>query len=496
VFAGGCTLAAAEAVALAPDEPRLDILDGIAQLTDHSLLRKEPDLDSGLRVGLLESMRAFALEQLEARGELAATQRRHVAFFIDLAEQAAPPRLDGPDGPALVRRLELEHDNLRAALRWLLDRGDTERALQLAGALWSFWEMHGHLYEGLTWLDAALASGPPASTAARARALVGAAALRRERGDYGTARVSAGESATVRRALDDQAGLAESLLILANIVALDGNPAEAAALAAESLAIRQQRDDTVGAAWAMEVLGLMRMFQAEFAGARVLFEQALAARKGKRDNIVDALVLRGLGVLAGSAGDATTARMLLQQALDLFRARGDVGGTGASLLGLGDLALRHGERAAGRAYLEEAAALLAQGGQQVWHAVASLLLEEPVPAHVLEEIGPAAIAGYWRGALGRDMPSSLALGSTMSSGRSTLTSARDGVRVAQGLTPREQEVLVLLARHYTNREIAQELVLSIRTVERHVANIYTKLGVSSRRLATAYAHANGLLAAN
>ncbi|MBV9169122.1 MAG: tetratricopeptide repeat protein, partial [Chloroflexi bacterium] len=319
VFAGGCTLSAAEAVAMTTDEPALDLLEGLAGLVDHSLLRKEPDPDGGLRVGMLETLRAFALERLAAESDLEATQRRHATFFVDLAEQAAAPRLDGPDGPALLSRLELEHDNLRVALRWLLDHGDGERAVQLAGALWSFWEVRGHLNEGLTWLDAALARDSPVSSPVRARALIGAAALRRERGEYSAAAASARESATIRRTLGDQAGLAESLLILANIVSLAGDPAEATALATECLEIRRQRHDTVGTAWALAVLGLMLMFQADFAGARVRFEQGLALRDGKRDNMVDAWLLRGLGVLDGSEGHALRARSLLEQALELFR---------------------------------------------------------------------------------------------------------------------------------------------------------------------------------
>jgi hypothetical protein len=139
---------------------------------------------------------------------------------------------------------------MRAAMRWLLDNGDHERCVQMAGALWSFWEVRCRLSEGLTWLDAALTSGGLASPPARARALIGAAALRRERGEYAMAAASARESANIRRAAGDQAGLAESLLILANIVALAGELAEASALAAECLAIRRERDDTVGSVWA------------------------------------------------------------------------------------------------------------------------------------------------------------------------------------------------------------------------------------------------------
>jgi predicted ATPase/DNA-binding CsgD family transcriptional regulator len=496
VFAGGCTLDAAEAVAPGPGEPAFDVLQAIGGLVDHSLLRKETDLGGSLRVGMLETIRAFALEQLAAEDELRPTQQRHATFYLHLAEEAAAPRLDGPDGPALVSRLELEHDNMRTALRWLLDNGDVDRGVQMAGALWSFWEVHGHVAEGLTWLDAALATARTASPAVRARALIGAAALRRERGDYFTAVASARESVDIRRSLNDQAGLAESLLILANVVALAGNPAEATTLAAESLDIRRQRHDTVGTAWAMEVLGLLLMFQADFAAARLHFEQALAMRDGTRDNIVDALLLRGLGVLAGSAGDATSARSLLEEALDVFRARGDVAGMGASLLGLGDLALQHGDRTAGREYLAEAQARLAQGGQLVWYAVASLLLEQPVPAHLLDDIGPVAIAGYWRAALGRDMPPPPDLGARNEDVHLTLPAADTRTPLPESLTPREREVLVLVARHYSNREVADELVLSIRTVERHVANIYTKLSVSSRRQATDYARQHGYLADN
>jgi non-specific serine/threonine protein kinase len=496
VFAGGCTLEAAEAVALATEEPAFDVLQAIGSLVDHSLLRKDTDLGGSLRVGMLETIRAFALEQLAAEGELHPAQQRHATFYLDLAEEAAAPRLDGPGGPALVSRLELEHDNMRTALRWLLDNSDVDRGVQLAGALWSFWEVHGHVAEGLTWLDAALGSARAALPPARARALIGAAALRRERGDYFTAVASARESADIRRSLGDLAGLAESLLILANVVALAGNPAEATTLAAESLEIRRQRHDTVGTAWAMEVLGLLLMFQADFAAARQHFEQALAMRDGTRDNIVDALLLRGLGVLAGSAGDATTARSLLEQALDVFRARGDVAGMGASLLGLGDLALQQGDRTAGREYLAEAQAQLAQGGQLVWYAVASLLLEQPLPADLVDEIGPVAIASYWRAALGRDMPPSLDPGARNEDVHEALPGADTAPPLDEALTPREREVLALLARHYSNREVADELVLSIRTVERHVANIYTKLNVSSRRQATAYARQHGYLADN
>jgi DNA-binding CsgD family transcriptional regulator len=237
----------------------------------------------------------------------------------------------------------------------------------------------------------------------------------------------------------------------------------------------------------MAVLGLMLMFQADFGAARVQFAEALTLRQGKRDNMVDGWLLRGLGVIASGEGDEITARSLLEQALDVFRAHGDFGGLAVALLGLGDLALRQGERTVGRAYLEEAVTRLAEGGQLGWHAVGTVRLHRPLPTGVLEEIGPTVIAGHWRAALGRDMPPALARGATSMRRSGSLSPSTDQEPVAGGLTPREREVLVLLARHYSNREVAKELVLSIRTVEHHVANICAKLGVSSRRLAIAYA---------
>ena len=495
VFAGGCTLDAVEAIVRAPDERMLEVVTGITSLVDHSLLHNDLNAEGRPRIGMLETIREFALERLAESEELAQTRRRHATFFAELAEQVAPPRLDGPDGPLLLSRLELEHDNIRAALGCLLDRGESDSSVRLAGALWGFWESHGHISEGLSWLEAALACSPTAPAPARARALIGVAALQRERGDYTAAIAAARESATLRRGLGDQPGLAESLLVLANVVAFAGDPSEAGALAAECVAIRRQRGDAVGTAWGLVVLGHMLMFEADFDAARAHFEQALALRGGRRDNMVDAWLLRGLGVLRGSAGDSANAQLLLDQALVLFRAHGDVGGTGASLLALGDLMLRRGDRTGGVMRLEEAAACLAQGGEMPLLAMALVRLERPVPSALLDAIAPAAAAGYFRAALGRDLPLSVIIGAPVAAGGLTSISQTPHVPGVDGLTRREREVLVRLARHYTNREIANELVLSTRTVERHVANIYAKIHVSSRRFATAYAQEHGLLVA-
>jgi predicted ATPase/DNA-binding CsgD family transcriptional regulator len=496
VFVGGCTLDAAEAIASDPHEPAASILDGVASLLDRNLLRSESDSIGETRVGMLETIREFALEQVTAAAELNATQQRHAAYFADLAEQAAPPRLDGPDGPALLVRLEREHDNLRAALSWLIEYGGAEQSLRMAGALWGFWEVHGNFSEATAWLEIAMAQDQAwVSAQTRARALLGAATLYRDRGDYASALPFARESLSIRRRLGDPAALAEALIMLADMIAISGgDAAESIALATESLTIRQQRGDAVGTVWSMYVLGAMAMYRADFKEARAFMERALAYQRGQADNIVESLILRSLGVMSHTHGDGVTARRLLDQASALLRERGDSGrSSAATVISLGDVVSGDGQPAAGRALLERGLAHMTELGDSLGIVIASVLLGTPPPDGLLSELGEPLFTAGWRHFVGRDLPT----GSLTEPG-AVRRSARPLARTARAtppdpLTAREREVLQLLARRASNREIADELVLSVRTVERHVANIYAKLAVSGRRQVAAYARQRGWL---
>ncbi len=469
VFSGGWALDGAAAVAAGQHaESSLDVLNGIEHLVDHSLLQPT----RGGRVGMLETIRAFALDQLALANEVELARARHAAYFADLAEHAASPRLDGPGGPALLTQLELEHDNLRAALGWLVEH-EPAAGLRLAGALWSFWESRGYVREGLDWLERALEQAenevPPAITA---RALIGAAALRRARGDVTIAEGLARQSTAIRRELNDATGLAESLIILATILAQAGQAEEALALAREGIALRRQHGDAVGTAWALLELGTIMSFQANFAEAQAQAENAVGLRQGRSDNVLDAWLARCLGSLKSGAGDVTGARPLLEHAVELLRARGDATGLAWSLLGLGDLLMRQTapDRTDGRAMVEQALGGLERLGEHHGATVASMLLGPGSLDPPGQECETHAVVAVWRFALGRD------IGGQLNANR----------QMAGPLTAREREVLALLARHYFNREIAQELVVSTRAVDRHVANIYAKIGVSNRRLATAY----------
>jgi len=184
VFVGGCTLETASAVCNADQDLRVDILDGMTSLVDKSLLKQESQASGEPRLLILETIREYALERLAASGEAEAIGRRHATFFLQQALEA-DPKLRSAEQSTWYNRLETDHDNLRAALRWTLERQEAEMGLQLAGALFSFWRLRNHLREGRSWLAQVLAQpGTQARTAARAKALRGLGLLAFVQGDF------------------------------------------------------------------------------------------------------------------------------------------------------------------------------------------------------------------------------------------------------------------------------------------------------------------------
>jgi non-specific serine/threonine protein kinase len=203
VFAGGFTLDAAESVCdrgasgewrgtggtclPSPLAPHPSPLDALGRLVDRSLVLADSQ-QGRARYRLLETIRQYGLERLRERGEEPALRARHCDWFLALAERAGPA-LRGPEQAAWVERLELEHDNLRAALKWAVEAGDAERGLRLAGALWRFWSYRGYLIEGRRWLDAVLAltSTQTAPSVVLAEVLFAAGRLTHQQGEYADA---------------------------------------------------------------------------------------------------------------------------------------------------------------------------------------------------------------------------------------------------------------------------------------------------------------------
>lgn len=252
-FTGGWTLDAAEAVC-APDELDLDLFGGLGALVDHSLVRRDQAPASTSRFSMMETIREFAREHLGASGDEDRILRRHVDFYLDLAVEAAP-HLERE--PAWLERCEREHDNLRAALRWAIDRGETDRAQEAAGALWRFWQLRGHLIEARSWFDEVLSAPPDGGpTAARASALAGAGGIAWWLGDVPAARARYEEALAVERELGDANRTAEALYNLAFPLSLLEGPEVSIQRIEESLELFRGVGNEAGVARALGMLSV------------------------------------------------------------------------------------------------------------------------------------------------------------------------------------------------------------------------------------------------
>jgi len=249
IFVGGCTLEAATAVCLALGETERDILDQVSELVDKSLLRQVAGGQDAPRLQFLETIRAFGLERLVEAGESRAAGQAHARYFLRVAE-AAEPELYGASQVARFDTLEREHDNFRAALRWLLETRASEQALRLCVALARFWTIRGYVAEGRAWLHGALelAQQDSQATTARAKALCWAGWLALLQGEVATAAALCQESLDLSRQMSDQPGMALALHRLGIITSFQGDHAMAWSMLAESIRHYQALDDRSGLA--------------------------------------------------------------------------------------------------------------------------------------------------------------------------------------------------------------------------------------------------------
>ena len=205
-------------------------------------------------------MREYALERLEASGEAEIIWHAHAAFYLALAERAEP-ELTGPTQVNWLTQLEVEHDNLRAALGWAIEqRPPTAIGIRLAGSLWRFWWMHGHYHEGRDWLEALVAQGV-GSEAERAKALYGAGSLATEQGDYERAVALLEAALAAARLAQDTAVAALALTDLGSIARQQGTYGRATELHGEALALRREDGDRRGIAVSLANLGMAVLHQ-------------------------------------------------------------------------------------------------------------------------------------------------------------------------------------------------------------------------------------------
>jgi predicted ATPase/DNA-binding SARP family transcriptional activator len=378
VFRGGWTLEAAAAIGdlgvLGQDLQSPEVLDYLEQLRECSLIEIEEEEEEGIRYRLLETLREYGWERLEERGETSVVLARHRDWFLALAE-----RLDaiahGPEQRRLLGRLEMEHDNLRAALDWCRTEGEAATEVRLAGALWKFWVGHGHISEGRSWLEDALrrdSISPPAAeegvqTVRRLRALLGAGALAFYQGEYATAASHAARSEALARELGDAPGIALSLNILGSVEADRGLYDQATARFHEGLALARTCADTFGVALALHNLGAAEEAEGRYEEANTAVEASLNGFRELEDTWGMTLALGTLASVALRTGHHDRVRELCREVLDHSRRLGHAAGIARSLRYQGVVA-RHAEE------FDEAARLLREslaiqdtlGGQHIY----------------------------------------------------------------------------------------------------------------------------------
>jgi predicted ATPase/serine/threonine protein kinase len=340
VFAGGSTIESAEEVCGTLGELKIEVMDGISSLANKSLLVQKEQTDGESRFRMLAVVHEYANECLQASGELDELRRLHAGCFLALAERAEPELQDAQQAE-WFNRLEEDHDNLRAAVRWSTEH-DAETALRLAGAIYLLWVVHGHLTEGRRWLETALSLCTDAPAPMRWKALVGIGTLARLQGDYQSARKFLEQSLLVSKEAKDKQQVAKSSNAL-GLVYLQGDLIAARTLLEDSLAIGREVGDQRVIGSSLNILGEVTRIEGDYATARTLYEGALTSHKQAGNTTGVITVLINLGVVAYFDEDYEAARSYNAQALSTAQELGHKPYISLSLAGFAALAMKRGD---------------------------------------------------------------------------------------------------------------------------------------------------------
>lgn len=477
-FRGGIDLTALEEVCCAtgPGDP---LLDPVTELVDHSLLRRAGRGEVP-RFVMLETVREFAAELLADSPEQHATHGAHAQVFWRRVEHL--PRLPAAPNRAGLDLLELEHDNLRAALDHLSGT-DPGAALRMANRLSGFWSIRGYFSEGRRRL-AVLRELAPDHDGEWLDALTCEAWLATDQGDRGAALPLLEHAVEGARAAGDQVREAEALLCRGRIRGITGDPAGFRDDIERSLALREESGDPAGLAGALWLAGAAAHFQGDGPLAMQRLERSVALSAEVGLSVIRARALQLLGVVRLDNDDPGGAESALAEALPEILDLGDRFAVPIGLSGLAGLAARRG-RSRSALRLAGAAAAYEQVNQTNRPQFMRALLDRWL-LPVLDEVGTAARRLQDEG---RGMP----IDEAIAAGLDPRPEDAWHVGMAPGLTDREREIAGLVARGMANREIAEKLVLSVRTVETHVGRVLTKLGLRTRGQLTAWAHEEGLM---
>jgi predicted ATPase/DNA-binding CsgD family transcriptional regulator len=489
-FLGGWTLESAEAVCSGDRIEEREVLDLLSGLVDKSLVVAEIGSEGAVRYGMLEPVRQYGYERLEESGESEAVSRRHAEHYLALAEEAEPELKEARQGEWL-ERLEREHGNLRTALAWSTEGGDAELGLRLAGALERLWWARGYLSEGRRWLERGLAGSDASPTSARAKALSEAGWMALWQDDLERAVELLEEGLGSFKDLGDEPSIATSLTHLGHAVLHQHDKERLKGLCEEAEALREGFADRWAIAELLVFLGMAALYEGDHERAVALLEESMTSFRDLGDTQRIALCVTYLWMAALEGGDHERAAALLDE--DLRRLQrlevqpqiqiyDDLMGS-AVVAALGKRPARAARLRGAAEALREAISL-------------SLFLWDHTPTNYEDQLAAARSQldeAAWEAAWseGRAMTPEQAVEYALS--KDDLPPSRSTTSYPAGLSAREAEVLKLVARGLTNAQIAAELFISPRTVDRHLNSIYRKVGISSRAAATRFAAEHNVL---
>jgi len=351
IFVGGFTLKAAEAICGNAGPGDEHILNGIASLLDKSLLQRIDDPHEESRFLMLETIRTYALERLKRCGEDKELRDRHLAYYLEMTNEATP-RSVGLNRWAHLEHLEAEHGNLRAATQWALDQGSGETVIELCAALVHFWYIFGQPNEIHQWLETVLALDIPAAARARALGLMGYV-LAFMQIDYRHAVRYYEQALSLWQELGESRSVSDIMCQMGTLMMEQGDYIRSTILHEESLSIREKMGDEDGAIGIRESLGVVLMRQGELARAQQIFRESLSWWQTRGETLATAFALNYLGATSLYQGNYEQSRLMHEQALALWQTAGDTRGVSAALNALGPVALYQGLPEAAKSFLKQ-----------------------------------------------------------------------------------------------------------------------------------------------
>jgi predicted ATPase/serine/threonine protein kinase len=399
-FTSGCTLEAVEAVCDTKGDLGLDVLDGMTSLVDKSLMQQAEQVDKETRFTMLSTIREYALERLAESDDESATRRAHAAYYLVLAEEGAEGIAAQPEW---LDRFEVEHENLRLAIDYLIKTGDAEWGMRLGAALFRFWETREHLTEGRDALGRILAmEGATARPKLRARLLFAAAVLAATQGDYRSGRPLFEESLETCVKLDDRRGVAVALNALAVNERDRGEFAVASQLFEQCLGIWKELGDPTDIARALSNLASVMKTQCEYERAFSLYDECLSMFRQAGDGTGVAWTLNYLGDVAREKADLAAARSYCEQSLSEFRRLCDNWGIASTLCDLASLSCDQGNHAEARRLYGEGIKLFRELGYKrgIARALECLAVSASAQSNAEQSLHLAGAAAALRQQLG------------------------------------------------------------------------------------------------